>query len=503
MEKYDAIVIGAGNGGLTAATTLARHGLKTLLLERHNIPGGCATTFCRGRFEFEVSLHQLSGLGTANNPGPLWSILNKLDVLDEVAFIPNEDLYRIVIPGRLDLTLKADRRQIERALQERFPDEKDGIAAFFELVYQYMGEMLGALIMRDPDPSAEKYPRLYKYALKSAGEVMDSHFRDPLLKAAVSAYWEYVGLPPKHLSFMYLAILLFTYIESKPAIIRGGSQSLSNALLERFLEAGGTARFNSPVTKILVENGAVQGVETQTGERFSAQWIVSNASKITTYVDLIGAEQTPERVFDEMRGAAVAGSAFTMFLGLDCRPEDIGITSGTNFILADPDVDRFYDMKGRAEFSTDYMQVTCYDVDDPQYSPKGACQVVVAVSQSFENWLRVPPQLYSKEKYRCAESVLQAVEKLFPGLRSCIEEIEIATPLTHLRYLGHPGGAFYGFTQHTKDTLFFQPPKGSPIRGLYFAGAYAGGGGYQVTLESGVQAAKTILKKIHSKQEAL
>ena len=55
---YDAIVIGAGNGGLTAAATLARGGQKVLLLERHNIPGGCATSFCRGRFEFEAALHQ-------------------------------------------------------------------------------------------------------------------------------------------------------------------------------------------------------------------------------------------------------------------------------------------------------------------------------------------------------------------------------------------------------------------------------------------------------------
>ena len=59
MKSYDVIVVGAGNGGLTAAATTAKAGYKTLLLERHNLPGGCATSFVRGRFEFEVALHEL------------------------------------------------------------------------------------------------------------------------------------------------------------------------------------------------------------------------------------------------------------------------------------------------------------------------------------------------------------------------------------------------------------------------------------------------------------
>ena len=63
MKKYDVIVIGAGNGGLAAAATCAKEGLSTLLLERHNIPGGSASSFVRGRFEFEPSLHELAGVG--------------------------------------------------------------------------------------------------------------------------------------------------------------------------------------------------------------------------------------------------------------------------------------------------------------------------------------------------------------------------------------------------------------------------------------------------------
>ncbi len=90
-----------------------------------------------------------------------------------------------------------------------------------------------------------------------------------------------------------------------------------------------------------------------------------------------------------------------------------------------------------------------------------------------------------------AEQILDIVEKHFPGLRDHVEEIEIATPLTYMRYLGTPGGAIYGFDQFRKDTNYFISPTSS-IDGLYLAGAWAGTGGFQPTLQSGMAAANAI-----------
>jgi prolycopene isomerase len=104
MQQYDAVVIGAGNGGLTAAATLAKRGINVLLLERPNIPGGCATSFCRGRFEFEVALHQLSGLGPPEKPGPLRGVLDQLGITDKLDFVPMTDLYHVAMPGRIRLS---------------------------------------------------------------------------------------------------------------------------------------------------------------------------------------------------------------------------------------------------------------------------------------------------------------------------------------------------------------------------------------------------------------
>ena len=76
-----------------------------------------------------------------------------------------------------------------------------------------------------------------------------------------------------------------------------------------------------------------------------------------------------------------------------------------------------------------------------------------------------------------------------------LEEIEAATPMTHMRYIGHPNGAIYGFEQYMKDTMFFQPGRKSPIKGLYFASGWTGDCGFQSTLEAGKSAAGSILRE--------
>ncbi|MCK4794331.1 MAG: NAD(P)/FAD-dependent oxidoreductase, partial [Desulfobacteraceae bacterium] len=476
---------------------LAQKGLNVLLLERHNIPGGCATSFCRGQFEFEVALHQLSGMGTPEKPGPLRMSLGSLGVLDDLELVEMPDLYSVSMPDGFRVTLKPDKDQVISELEEKFPHEKEAIHKFFDLAYKYANQMLAAFFFKDPDPSREKYPVLYEYAFKPASEVLDDIFSDPLLKAVLSVYWGYIGLPPNRISFAYLAMLFFVYIEFKPFHINGGSQALSNAITNRFLSQGGTARFNCGAKKIIVENGAVKGVVTENGDHIPAKYVVSNASQITTYARLIDREHVPEMVFREMGGRSLSTSAFTMFVGFDCEPGEIGITEPTNFLLQNIDAtDVVLDRMKRVDISDDSMVLSCYDVADPDFSPSGTCQANIVTLKYGKPWLSIPPTQYHKEKFRCAESMLRRVEDIFPNVRGHIEELEVATPLTHMRYLGHPNGAIYGFEQYTKDSMFFQPGRYSPIEGLYFASGWIGDCGFQPTLQAGMAAAKSIMKKL-------
>ena len=498
MATYDAIVIGAGNGGLTAAATLAQRGVNVLLLERHNIPGGCATSFCRGRFEFEVSLHQLSGLGSVEKPGPLRATLNRLGVMDKLEFVQMQDLYRVIVPGRLDMTLKPDLGEMINELQKQFPSEKEGIAAYFDLLYQIFIQVIGVFYFKDPEASREKYPLYYQYALKTVADVMNQFIHDPLLQAAVSPYWTYMGLPPRYMSIVDMAAMFFAYLEFKPFHLKGGSQSLSNALAHTIIENHGTIRFNCPVQKIIVKQGAVQGVITDEGEAISAKYVISNASKISTYIEMMDPDQVPDEVTAQIKQCTLSQSAFTLYMGLDCEPADVGLTQSTNFILGSPDPEIAYrKMKVRDIDHEDGMVLSCYNLIDPDFSPAGTCQVAMVTLKYGETWLNVPPAEYAAEKYRVGEAMLKVAENVFPGLRAHIEEMEIATPLTHLRYLGHPKGAIYGFDHHIKNSELFVPPQSS-VRGLYSAGGWIGYNGYQPTLDSGVMAAKALIAEMNA-----
>jgi prolycopene isomerase len=145
---------------------------------------------------------------------------------------------------------------------------------------------------------------------------------------------------------------------------------------------------------------------------------------------------------------------------------------------------------------TDLLLCSCFDVIDPGFSPEGTCQLNVVTLKYGEPWMRVPPSEYAEAKFRSAEVMLNRLEEAFPGLRSHIEEIEVASPLTYMRYLGHPKGAIYGFDRYTKDIPFtraasFRPD--SDIQGLYFAGGWMGDHGFPSTYLAGLTTAEAVL----------
>ncbi len=500
-QRYDAIVIGAGLGGLSAATMLAHSGLRVLLLERHNIPGGYATSFVRGRYEFEVALHELSGVGPPERRGAVYRYLEYLGMADRVEFLHTDHLYRSVFPD-LDLTLPVGREGFEAALIEAFPHEADGIHRFLRRVFDFgrdFSRIVRARGQVNPAMMPFRYPHFFRYLPVTWGQVLRRDVKDVRAQAVLSQYWGYVGMPPSRISFVYLASTLAAYVRRGAAFPKGRSQALSNAFLARFEELGGEARFNCGAARILTADGRVTGVVTEAGEEAAAEWVVSNADPITTGRALIGEEKLPPRFFAALQSSEVAPSTVNVYMGVAAPLDDLGLDEHEIFVNDSYDLDRHYQAM-RTIGPPPAIAVTCYNAVYPDISPPGTAIVVLTALCYGEPWYDVPPAEYVATKNRVAAGMIELAERVAPGLRSRAEVVEVSTPITNMRYASALGGSIYGFNQPPRDNMVWRMGQRGPLAGLYFVGAWTQpGGGFEPTIMSGQMVGGAIASRVKRK----
>ncbi|MEN3584852.1 NAD(P)/FAD-dependent oxidoreductase [Streptomyces sp. ZYX-F-203] len=494
---YDVIVVGSGLGGLAAATTLQRGGKRTLLVERHSVPGGAATSFVRGRFEFEVSLHQLGGMGGHE---PLKAVLDDLDVTRRLEWLEDGDLCRTVVPGEVDVVLPHDWKAMADVLDGIAPGNRRAIERFLRIVRETGLWQLTARVSLDRMEEQLEWlrtlPDVRRHALRTFREVLDEFFTDERLKIVLSSYWSYNGQLPHRIAFVDMARLLALYVETKPYQVVGGSQALSSALVESFEEAGGELWLNTVVDRIVTRDGAAVGVRLGDGETVGAGLVVSNAPSPTTYTRLLDdPDVVPARTLRDLRSRRLGSSATCLFLGLDASPGELGFTASTTFLSAGLDERAILRGAHSLEEPCPFMIVTCYDVRPTGFSPRGGSQVVLSSIQYSEPWESLAPEEYARAKDAYARSQLDLVESLVPGIRDVIEEAECATPLTFKRYTDQPGGAIYGFDQDITDSwLFHDEDLRQNVPGLLLTSNWTTAGGYNSNLVTAARRCRRLLE---------
>ncbi len=498
MGDYDAIVVGAGLGGLSASAFLARAGKHVLLLERHNVPGGYATSFVRGRFEFETSLHELSGLGHPDRRGRLWDLLNQCGVAEKVEFLPIPDFYRSVFPG-LDMVIPCERQGWEDVLCAQFPKSADGIKRLTALMIalddqvQRFGSEGQEAIMKDPGAFTE----LMTYTNATTAEVLEKEIPEPEARAVIAQLWGYYGAPPSMLSFILFAVATATYLKYGPAHIRGKSQAMSQAFVDVVEEQGGEVRLNTGVSRILTDDGRVRGVVTSAGEEILAPYVVCNVNPLVTCTQLIGADKIPSWYLKRLSWGQVGPGISCVYLGLDRDCEYLGLDHHEIAVNADYDLEAHW--RGMSDITGEPPEVfvTPYNVVDFEASPPGTGNVVLAFLHDAAPWLKLNPAEYLEAKERMASSALDVAERLSPELRKHIEVMEVSTPITNMRFTSNPAGTYIGYMYTPQDTAVMRIPNRGPLEGLFFANAWVRlGGGYQTCINSGRQAAMDVLAEM-------
>lgn len=508
-DVYDAIVVGSGLGGLSAALKLAHGGAKTLLLEQHNVPGGFATSFVRGRFEFEVSLHELSDVGPPDKKGAVRRYLE--DELNmDVEFLPVPEAYHLVLKDEgLDIKVPFGIDNFINTIAETVPGSREKVTEFMDLCRQvsralsFLGSAKGA---PDLGELMEKYPSFVTTAGYTVTEVIEKFNLPPKVLPMIYPYWCYLGIPVSRLSFTIFAVMIYSYISKGAYIPRYTSHGLSTAMDNQFRKLGGQVFYNTRVDKILVENGRAVGVETSSGERFKAPFVVANLSPHLVYGKLIHPRTAvPEEALKNTSARKLGTSAVVLYLGLDRSPDELNIDSYGYFIGPNMNTEEAY--SNFFSIKPQEMQaVICLNRANPNCSPPGTTILSSTTLVCPEVWDSINADNYFDTKTSIAKEMIKTMSAYLKApLEDHIEEIEIATPQTFARYTGAFRGVMYGYEQDPWDSVVSRAmasPGERYIKGLEIAGGFGlMGHGYAPSIISGRAAAGSVLhklKKLHS-----
>ena len=492
------IVIGAGLGGLGAACQLALLGEDVLLLEKHNVPGGYATSFVRGRFEFEGALHVLAEVGTEEQPGSLYDFFKDLGIIpDKIKFKRPKEFYRSVFYDGYDVTFPVGLDDYFNKLIELFPQEKKGINKFKKICnkvwagFQYVAEKEGKV---SPLAILFKHPYLARIGGLTLKDVFDRCFKDQRLRTIAGQIWGYDGLPPSRLNAVYYILTLMALLNDAVFPI-GRSHALSSAMIECFEKLGGKVKFNALVNRILVEHGKVSGVELLDGKRYRCKAIISNVNPICTTIKMLPENIVPNSYKKRIYASDIGVSAFTVYMGLNVSNKDLGFSSYEVFINATDDIEEQYKSMMRIEKPL-HCVATCYNNIYENISPTGTCEFSITTLQLGKTWHTVSPDEYHHLKDEMADHLISMVEDtIVSNIRDYIEVAEAATPLTYYRYSKSMDGAIYGYVQDVFNSPMLRINSQGAIPGLYLAGSWVNlGGGYSTSLTSGRMAAAMYLE---------
>jgi prolycopene isomerase len=487
-DRYDAIVVGGGFGGLAAAALLARAGRRVLLAERHDRVGGYGHAFRRSRYRFDSAVHLIGGCAPAGDAsgGLVARLLAALGLAERAPLVPIDPVYHALYPD-VSLRAPAGLDAFVEAHAARFPGEARGLRGFADECLRIRDELaLADEAAAEGSAALDRLPALRRHRRSTLARVLDEQLDDPRAKATLATLWPYLGLPPGRASFLYFATMLLSYVADGARYSRGTFQALADQLAGAIEAAGGEVLLRAEVRRILVEGGRARGVVLEHGQRIEAPAVVSNADLRQTALDLVGREHFGPRWLARLERLAPSISAFVVYGATTLDLRAAGLAHET---FRFPGFDHAEAYSQALAGEPTWLTLTAPTLADPSLAPPGEHLFVLTTLLGYE-----PPSRWRRDKGLLTERLLGLAEPLVPGLRAATTFAEGGSPRTMERYTRNDSGALYGFALSPDQVGAARPAAATPLPGLTLAGHWTqpGGGVYGV-LASGVEAARLVL----------
>lgn len=428
-------IIGAGIAGLCTAVYALKCGYQVEILEMSEVAGGLAMSWRREPYTFETCLHWLVGSKPGGDFHEQW---REVFDIERLTFVDPDEFIRLESADGESLSMYTDVERLEAELLRRSPQDANAI---HELILAV--RTLGRFRTLDPAGGITQnwrnllrdlptFPLVGRLS-KISGAEYGKRFADPLLRSFFSS--GDIGRMPA-----IAIVLTLAWMNSRnAAYCIGGSQSIIRLIVEKITNLGGTIRFNSRVTRIVVNRGDAVGVRLANGETILADWIVSAADGHSTIFDLLSGEYVDDPIRRRFDNHRLFASYLQVSLGIrrDLKDQRAMFSRLLEAPLhLDPGTD--LDQTGFRIFHF-----------DPTFAPPGRTAVTSLLpTRNHEYWRQLRnenPTQYRAEKHRIAQLVIDILDRRIPGVRPAIEIVDVSTPATVVRYTGNWKGSMEGW----------------------------------------------------------
>jgi len=490
MSDADVIIIGAGMAGLTCGCLLAQKGLKVLMIEKNKKVGGCCTSFQKDGFSFDLSVQSI---GECQRGGRVWSLLERLALLDQIRFIPLEPAREYHFPDFKVTQSSSLETHIEN-LSSFFPNERKGIEKVYGVlkkIFEEFSQIPSSLNWFDPSSFSSQYPLLSQYKDKTYKDLLNEWIFNPFLKTLLSIRSSYALLPPEEISIMGMAGIEMSYFNHGVSCVEGRVEELPLKMGEVLQKIEGHILMSHEVGQIIIEGKKAIGVRLKNGQEMTGKVIISNIDAHTTFFNLIGEDCLPSGFLSKLKGMRPSLSYYILYLGIEGGLDELSVSN--NEVFFDDHLLKEYQTlyENRIPDGAPFYLLAPSKVN-PSHAPKGESTLCLSVKAPYH----LSPDWGQGVKDQLSQRLIAKTSAFVKDLKKRILVKVETTPKTIEGWTGNRWGAAYGWAQTPSQSGIYRLQRITPISNLYLTGHWTSpGGGMAGVVASGELTAEAVLSK--------